>query len=109
MVFFRETAYLSNEKIREWSEKAARLYGEQAGKRASSETKVRLAVEELLLKCRTCYGQETPCRMIGKKTPGQISFELNVQGEQRNPVAPEEDMQMSYDILARLGVRPRYG
>ena len=109
MVFFRETAYLSNEKIREWSETAARLYGEQAGKRATSETRIRLAVEELLLKCRTCYGAETPCRMEGKKTPGQISFELRVQGEQRNPIAPEEDLQTSYDILARLGVRPRYG
>ena len=108
MVFFKDTARLSNQKIAEWTAAAERDYLAQAGKRAVSGAKIRLAVEELLLHFRETYGEETPCSLTGKKVLGQISFELRSRGEQCDPIAPAEDEQFSYDILSRLGVKPRY-
>lgn len=108
MVFYRKEERLTNEIIAAWSEEAAQQYMQEAGKRALSEAKIRFALEELLLKFRDTYGTETPCRLTGKRLPGQITFELRQAGRQQDPIAPEEELQASYDILSRLGVSPRY-
>ena len=108
MILFKDTAYLSDRKIAEWADTAAAVYEEAAGKRVLPPTKTRLAVEELLLKFRETYGALTPCRMVAKKVMGQISFELRAQGDLINPLTVPEDEQLSYDILTRLGVKPKY-
>ena len=109
MIFWKDTAPLSDEVIAAWSDEAAAQYAKAAGKRALPGPKLRLAVEELLLKFRAAYGAETPCRITGRRVPGRISFELRCPGERRDPVAPEdEDAQISFDLLSRLGVTPKY-
>ena len=109
MIYFNETAYLTDRKIAEWADASGKAYLRAAGRRALPEAKVRLAVEELLLKFRETYGTETPCRLVCRKALGQIRMELSQPGPQENPIAqPEEGMQLSYDILVRLGVRAKY-
>lgn len=109
MIFYKREAILTNEVIAEWSQEVAEEYLKQAGKRAIVETKIRLAVEELLIKFRCFYGTETPCRIVGRKRFGQLTFELRQEGPQIDPVAqPEDELQFAYDILSRLDVRPRY-
>ena len=109
MIFYKREAILTNEVIAEWSQEVAQEYLKQAGKRAIVETKIRLAVEELLIKFRRFYGTETPCRIVGRKRFGQLTFELRQEGPQIDPVAqPEDELQFAYDILSRLDVRPRY-
>ena len=108
MVFLNRVGILTNENIAAWSDEAAEKYTEAAGKRAYPGSKTRLAMEELLLKFRAAYGEDAECRVVGRKFLGQISYQVYHAGDELDPVAPEEDLQASYDILVRLGIRPRF-
>ena len=50
MVFFQDTRCLTEEVIDAWSEQAEQAYRKTAGKRAESTTKLRLSLEEILLR-----------------------------------------------------------
>ena len=108
MVFFQDTRCLTEEVIDAWSEQAEQAYRKTAGKRAESTTKLRLSLEEILLRFRTCYGTDTVCQIRGIRRFSGIRFELAQSGAPRNPLFIEPDMAVSYDILARMNINPQY-
>lgn len=108
MVFFNQKEILTNQIINDWSQEAAKQYTLAAGKRAASKKKIQIAIEELLISFKDIYGTETPCQLVGKKFLGRILFEFRQEGEQKDIAAPEDGMQYSYDILANLGINPKY-
>lgn len=108
MIFFQDTKILANEVIDEWSSRAEEAYKKAAGKRAESTVKFRITLEEILLRFRECFGEEQPCRIKGIKSSGGIRFELSMQGQQQNPLDIESELDMAYNMLARLNLRPQY-
>ncbi|MBQ6235143.1 MAG: hypothetical protein IJK54_04435, partial [Clostridia bacterium] len=72
MIFFQDTKRLTNEVIDSWSENAVKAYQKIAGKRAESTVKLRLSIEELLLRFRDLYGTEEPCSIKGIRRLGGI-------------------------------------
>ena len=108
MVFFQDTRCLTEEVIDAWSEQAEQAYRKTAGKRAESTTKLRLSLEEILLRFRTCYGTDTVCQIRGIRRFSGIRFELAQSAAPRNPLFIEPDMAVSYDILARMNINPQY-
>lgn len=108
MIFYEKEDYLTNENINTWSEEAGEQYLLKAGKNACSKTKASIAVEEVLLAFRETFGTESKCSIRGRKSFGSIFYIIMQKGPEINPVAPDEDMQLSYNILSRLNIKPKY-
>lgn len=107
MIFINETGTLTNEAVARWSQEAEEKYMEAAGKRATSPVKVRLAVEELLIKIRERQ-EDAEVHLIGRKYHGFMQIEFRYRGAPKDPIAVPPDEQVAYDILTRLDVEPRY-
>ena len=108
MIFFQDTKRLTNEVIGSWTEEAVKAYQENAGKRAESTVKLRLTIEELLLRYRDLYGTDEPCSIKGVRRFGGCSFELSQKGMQQNPLDIDTESSISYNLLARLNLNPHY-
>ena len=99
---------LTDENIQEIMEKLPPVYFAALGKKAIGETKFVLALEELLLRFRDYYGTDNACDVVLFKNFGKYSIEISMRGERRDYLPCDEDIKLSYDILARLEVEPRY-
>ena len=108
MVFFQDTRILTDEVIDTWSAQAEETYRKAAGKRASSTVKLRLTLEEILLRFRESYGTNGPCIIRGIKSFSGIRFELAQQGARHNPLIIDPDDIMAHDMLAKLNLCPQY-
>ena len=108
MIFFQDTKSLTDEVIDLWSEKAIEAYQNTAGRRADNIVKLRVTLEELLLRFRDLYGTEEACTLKGVRRLGGISFELSQVGTPQNPLDINSQESISYDLLARLNLNPQY-
>ena len=84
------------------------VYLKIAGKRAMGKTKFKIALEELLLQFRDCYGTDKPCKIIFVRRFLKLQIEISQDGAQKEWMPFDEDIKISYNILAKLGVSPRY-
>ena len=101
-----ETAILTNDIIKEWTEKAHKIY-EDAMQKNKAGYKVRLGVEEILLRFQECFGIENECTIKCYRRRNTLRFDIAQQGNHINPLSHEE-MELSYDILTKLGLKPKY-
>lgn len=108
MIIWKEAGTLTNERIDYFTEKMTEAYQKAAGKRVGNPTAFSLMAQEVLLRFRDTYGTETPCEITGQKRFGRILFTVRQHGPQVDPMGREPDMDYSYDILAGMGVTPRY-
>lgn len=108
MIFFQDTKRLTNEVIDSWSENAVKQYQKIAGKRAENTVRLRLSIEELLLRFRDLYGTEEPCSIKGIRRLGGISFELSQRGTPQNPLEIDPETSLTYNLLAKLNLNPHY-
>ncbi|MBR1796985.1 MAG: cation:dicarboxylase symporter family transporter [Clostridiales bacterium] len=108
MLFFQESSYLTNEVIDNWSEQAINAYKGIAGKRACDINKLRLTIEEVLIRFRDSYGKDVPCKIRGIRKISGVFFEISQVGAPHNPLISDVDVIESYDILVRMNVKPRY-
>ncbi len=99
---------LTDENIKDIMNELPPVYFDALGKKAIEETKFVIALEELLLRFRDYYGTENVCDIVLFKNFGKYSIEISVQGERRDYLPCDEDIKLSYDILSRLEVEPRY-
>lgn len=99
---------LTDENIKDIVEKLPPVYFDALGKKAIGKTKFVIALEELLLRYRNYYGAENVCDVVLFKNFGKYSIEISSQGDRRDYLSCDEDIKLSYDILARLEVEPRY-
>lgn len=107
MLVMNEKAILTNEKIMEWTEKAQKIYEETLAKKKRHVPVVRLGIEETLLRFQECYGTESMCSITCHKNRNALRFTISQQGNHINPLATE-DRDISYDILEKLGLKPKY-
>ena len=108
MIFMNEEEFLTNETIERLTENMTEKYLEAAGKRAGNRVSFSLTVQEILLRFRDLYGTETPCKVIGQKNFGKIVFTIRQKGPQLDPTDGDKYTEYSYDILAGIGVMPKY-
>ena len=108
MVFFERKVKLTNEAIEALVEESEAACRQAAGKRADESAEFRLALEELLLRFRDGFGAEEICHVHGVRSPGGIRFEISMQGAPFNPLDIPLDESLPYELLSRLGVKPRY-
>ena len=108
MVIFEDVKQLNSSVIDEWSSQAEAAYLKAAGKRAENTTKLKLSIEEVLLRFRDLYGTDEPCRIRGVKRIGRIRFEIIQKGVSVNPLQIEPGMELSHDILAIMDINPKY-
>lgn len=85
-----------------------KVYLNVAGKKAMAENRFKISLEEILLRFRDCYGEEVPCKIVCTKKRRKISIEISQEGLRKDWLPCDEDIKVSYDILARLNVSPRY-
>lgn len=108
MIFFQDTKNLTDEIIDLWSEKTIEAYQKSAGKRSDGVVKLRVTLEELLLRFRDLYGTDEACTIRGIQRFGSISFELSQVGTPQNPLDIDMQESISYDLLSRLNLNPQY-
>lgn len=108
MILIKEEDFLTNDRIEYFTETITEKYVAAAGKRVGNKTRFSLMVQEILLRFRDLYGTETPCRIVGQKSFGRIIFTVRQKGPQLDPTKGEEDISYSYDLLARIGIIPKY-
>ena len=77
-----------------------------AAKRMESPVKCRLALEEILLRFRDCFGSDAICRVKGIKGIGGIRFEVSVQAPPANPLKADEEEGLPVEFLSRLIASP---
>lgn len=107
MILIEKSAFLTNETIENLTQTMTKTYESLAGKRVGNKTAFSLMAQEVLLRCRDVYGTERPCRITGEKRFGKINFTISVPGPQIDPIQREMD-DYSYDILASMGIVPKY-
>ena len=108
MVFFEKKDKLSVEMIDSCVEEMGTRLTAAAGKRIESLVKSRLALEEILLRFRDCFGPETECRVRGIKGIGGIRFEVSAKGSPQNPLQSDDEESLPFEFLSRLTTRLRY-
>lgn len=109
MLYLNETAVLTNESIKELTEKSVEAYKKAAGKRAASLVKLSLAVEEILLDFREAYGSDTPCTVRVNKSFGKIVIAFRQKGAQINPVTEDDaEDNIAHNILVSMDLLPKY-
>lgn len=99
---------LTDSNIKDIMNELPPVYFDILGKKAIEKTKFVVALEELLLRFRNYYGTENICDVVLSKNFGKYSIEISVQGERKDYLPCDEDIKLSYDILSRLEVEPRY-
>ncbi|MBQ0026475.1 MAG: cation:dicarboxylase symporter family transporter, partial [Lachnospiraceae bacterium] len=108
MQYYGKEIKLSDNEIKTSVDEVTELYIAHVKRPAYTETAFRIAFEELLLKFRDFYGADSQCQVLFFSRLGKPIIELSQLGDKRTWVPCDEEMQISYDILARLGVKPRY-
>ena len=108
MVFFEAKEKLSDGMIDSCAEKAESALRSIAEKRIESPVKSRIALEEILLRFRDCFGPDAVCRVKGMKGIGGIRFEVSVQAAPFNPLKTDEEDSLPVEFLSRLVAKPRY-
>ena len=103
-----ETEFLTDEVIDKWSLLAEEKYQKIAGKRADLSAKLRLTIEEILLRFRDLCGTNEKCSIRLVKNLGGINFEITQRGNCHNPLNLDAESSSTYDILERLNLKPRY-
>ena len=108
MVFYETKEKLSDGMIDSCAAEAEGALGSVAAKRVESPVKCRLALEEILLRFRDCFGSDAVCRVKGIKGIGGIRFEVSVQAAPFNPLKANEEDGLSAEFLSRLIAKPQY-
>ncbi len=108
MQYYNKEIKLSNDEINTSVDEVTNAYITNVKRPEYTEAAFRIAFEELLLKFRDFYGDNSECRVLFYSRLGKPVIELSQTGDKRAWIPCEEDMQIAYDILARLGVEPRY-
>lgn len=108
MLVYRDTQTLTNENISMLVEASVEAYKQAAKKRASDTVRLALSVEEILLNYRDHYGTDNPCTLIVQKSLGKIIFEFHQKGPQDNPIASEDEEDVTVAILGMLDMAPKY-
>lgn len=107
MIVLNEKGFLTNERIANWTDKAHKLYEDTLKGKNKPSPKVRLSVEETLLRFREKYGDKEECSIVCYKNRTLLKFVISQQGDPLNPLIIDEDY-LSVDILGKLDLRPRY-
>lgn len=107
MLVMNEKGVLSNARIAEWTAAADKAYEDALSEKEKHSHMVRLGIEELLMRFRELYGEDEPCSIRCKKNRGILRFVISQKGEQINPL-DIDNISLSYDILEKLDLRPRY-
>ena len=105
---FNESAVLTDSVIDQWATLSENVYHQVAGKRAQKSAKVRLSVEEVLLRFRDLFGDKEECRLRCVRGFGGLRFEVSQKGAQQDPLNLDIETDVSYDILFHLNLKPRY-
>lgn len=106
---FNEKGFLDNETINSWVGLAEKTYKLYAQKKALNTLKLKLTLEEVFLKFRETYGAEKECTFVCKSRIGEVSYEIKTHGAPPvDCLCIKDDLQLSYDILARIGEKPKY-
>ncbi len=109
MIFFDRREPLTNEAIDALVGDAVDACAAASRNRAEDPTGFRLALEEILLRFRDRFGcDERRCHVKGIRSLGGIRFEIAMQGAPYNPLDIPLDESLPYELLSRLGVKPRY-
>jgi len=108
MIFFEESVLLKDAHISTLVDNACESCAKALGKKMGNSAKLRLSLEELLLRFQENYPEDTPCKIRGRKLLGRTYFELSQPGPENDILAVEDELQSTYDILARLEVYPKY-
>ncbi len=105
---YKASEVLTDENINRIMDELPDIYFKELGKQALEKTKFVIALEELLLRFRDYYGTENVCDVSFCKHFGKYLIEISMQGMRKDYIPCSDDMKISYDILANLGVEPRY-
>lgn len=105
---FDENGILTDELIDRWAILSEDCYLKLAKKRADHSVRIRLSVEEMLLRFRSLYGNETNCRIRALNGLAGLRFEISQRGSAINPLEIENDEEFSYDLLSKMNLKPRY-
>lgn len=107
-IIFNESGCLTDSIIDNWCSAIENSYKNAAGKRAENPAKIRLTVEETLLRFRDSYGTKTPCVIRFIRGYNGLRVEISQRGVCQNPLDINPGTDFSYDMLARLNLKPRY-
>ncbi|MDO5449040.1 MAG: hypothetical protein Q4F70_05470, partial [Clostridia bacterium] len=103
---------LTNEEIKEAVDEGAATYMAIAGKRAASESKFRLILEEHLLCYQDAYGKDGNCTLKIKKEFAQIKVSIYNKGEALNPISTDDLLPDEIDFIDNLkhkmGITTKY-
>ena len=94
--------------IDQWVAVSEDAYHQVAGKRAQKSAKIRLTIEEILLRFRDLFGTKEECHLRFIRGLGGLRFEVLQKGASHNPLNLDGETDVSYDILSRLNLKPRY-
>ncbi len=109
MPIYNKSGILSDENIDLFAKEACEAYSKAARNVSREEMmKFRLGVEEILLRFRDTYGDEEECTIKGFIYPWGGKFMITQRGPQANPLKIDSGLEMSYDILVRLDIAPKY-
>ncbi len=108
MVFFDKKEKLSDGRIDSCAAEAESALKSIAVKQIERPVKCRLALEEILLRFRDCFGADAVCHVKGIKGIGGIRFEVSVKAAPFNPLKTDEEESLPAAILSRLIAKPRY-
>lgn len=105
---YKNECVLTDEAIVSLASSAADVYRQVKKKCPLSDDNFRFTLEELLTQFRGSFGDDKPCRMVFARRFGKLSVELSQEGPRMPWQAVDEDIQFSYDVLAKLGAAPHY-
>jgi len=112
MILIHENIALTSENILKWPEIVSQKYKETMKKRAVSENRIRLIVEEILINGRAAGGDGIVCQLTLKKEFGNLYLELMAPGREYDPSEMQSERLVnsgfSRDILQRFNVVPKY-
>jgi Na+/H+-dicarboxylate symporter len=109
MPIYNVTGFLTDENIDQFVKEACLAYMNSTKADSNVEMKkLRLALEEILLRFRDAYGTKEPCTIKAYRFMGTGRFVIAQKGSQSNPLNVDSDLEMSYDILARMDIVPKY-
>jgi Na+/H+-dicarboxylate symporters len=107
MIVLNETGLLTDEQIREWASKAQEMYDNALKGKSKSSPRVRLGIEETLLRFRDKFGNQEECRIECRMNRDMLRIVVSMHGSQINPLNMDDE-QLTIDILEKLNLRPRY-
>ncbi len=111
MTEFKKKIILSNEEINKIVLDAGKVYLALAGKRATSEEKFNIGLEEHLIACQKCYGDDAIVTLKIRKEFGQIKVYIYNHGPSINPLDQDtlpDEGNFTEELLRRIGVSTKY-